>query len=115
MYRVNPDGSIDVATLEEAVELQQLIRLRKIPLRLRSRKESKANGGEPENEFVQKLKPYDGKEIDSKIMMELTGAKGLPGVGAKLRHMREAGVPVNDYLEHHKNKRGISTWRVKFS
>src|SRR5688572_23474409 len=91
--KVNPDGSIEVTTIEEALELQRRISdapAKRQGLRLKNRPEPRVNGHEHsfDDPIFQKLRPYDGQELNSEKMMPIIEAKDQGGVGPKLYHMK---------------------------
>lgn len=115
--KVNPDGSFEVSTMDEALELQRRIRggMQLIPPR--SKQTPKANGHEHsrDDEIFKKLKPYDGQEINSTIMQEIIATKTTGGVGPKLHHMKNRIPGLAEVLQERKDERGHTFWRVKFS
>jgi hypothetical protein len=119
MYKVNLDGSIDVTTLEEALELQRRIRATQPKSggqRSKNPQALKVNGHEHsfDDPIFAKLKPYNGQELDSEKMMGIIEAKDQGGVGPKLYHMKNRIPGLSDVLRERKTPRGHKFWRVKF-
>ena len=79
------------------------------------------NGTTPAHEFLNKLREYNGQELDSVKMAVLTGVESANGVGPRLgafRRVLESQNPplvLNDYLVPRKNPDGTTMWRVRFN
>jgi len=116
MYKVNLDGSISCETAEEALKLQRLMLQRQSPQR-NSAAMPAINGQSIARQFLEKLRPHDGKEVDSAQLAKIVGAETRSGVGPKLRHLRAAleheSISLDSYLRGHKSARGTMTWTVK--
>ena len=114
--KVNPDGSFEASTVQEALELQRAIRGEKQGLPLRSKIAAKINGAEHsfDDPIFAKLKLYNGQELDSEKMMAVIEAKDQGGVGPKLYHMKNRIPGLSDVLRERKTPRGHKFWRVKF-
>lgn len=110
--KVHPDGSIEVTTIDEALELQRRIGGGQEKLSLRS----KTNGQAPsyDDEVFTKLKPYDGREIDSETMKDIIDAQTTGGVGPKLYHMKNRIPGLTEVLRERKDDTGHTFWRVEF-
>jgi hypothetical protein len=116
MFTVKPDGSIQCDTAKEALELQaailsgtapQIAAAPRIPLR---------NAAKDEDlDFLRKLTPHVGKELDAKAIAPLIGAEGPAGAGSKLnwtgKRLDKAGYRIKDYLRYRKDDEGIR-WTV---
>jgi hypothetical protein len=117
--KVNPDGSFEVTSIEEALELQRRIQgSRPRILKPIASKEAlqRANGEEPsyDHEVFRKLRPLDGQIIDSEAMMTIIGAASKGGVGPKLHHLKAQVPSLGDVLHVKKDARGHTSWKVKF-
>ena len=119
MFKVNPDGSISCTTPEEALRLQRLI-LAEQPAKARRSAAAAEAVNTGARQFLESLKPYNGKQVNSDQIRKLTGAETTAGVGPKLRHMREAlaseGINLDSYLQQHKerNEDGTRIWTVNY-
>lgn len=146
MYRVNPDGSISVDTLEEALKLQQQILKSHHPIHSAySAAQAARHGIQPVSEpysaqsvytnttsgstgssttssyvvsFLESLKPYDGKVVNSGQMAKIMGTDSSTAVGPKLRGYRTAleknGLSLDSYLKPEKNPDGTTSWLVRY-
>jgi hypothetical protein len=111
--KVHPDGSIEVSTMEEALELQRRIRGNRqvIPPR-----QSKVNGSELsfDHEIFAKLRQYNGQVVNSETMKQILGAENTGGVGPKLYHMKNRIPGLAQVLHERKDDNRHTTWKVKF-
>ena len=120
MFKVNPDGSISCTTPEEALRLQRLI-LSEQPAKARRSAAAADAVNTGARQFLESLKPYHGKQVNSDQIKKLTGAETTSGVGPKLRHMRSAlaseGISLDSYLQQHKerNEDGTRIWTVTYT
>src|SRR5438874_4399635 len=98
--KVNADGSFEASTVQEALELQRAIRGKKPKEQLRSKIPQRVNGAEHafDDPIFQKLKPYNGQELDSAKMRGIIDAKSDGGVGPKLYHMKNRIPGLSDVL-----------------
>jgi hypothetical protein len=112
--KVNPDGSFEVNTVDEALELQRRIRGQPL-IPPRPRQTQAVNGHEHDygHEIFKKLKPHNGQEIDSATMQEIIDSKTTGGVGPKLYHMKNRIPGLANVLQERKDERGHTFWRVK--
>jgi len=127
MYKVNPDGSIECSTAEEALELQRRIQERAAKTQRQHAQQQqptlfgRVNGheeqthplGEWYKNLVKRLMEHKGMDISSGEMMTLIDAKTPSGVGPKLYHLRRQIPQLGDLLEERKDEKGIKWWRVR--
>lgn len=117
MYRVNPDGSITCDTVEEALRLQRQIVARQ---QLQTRA-THVNAETSAQSFLDKLKPFENRQINSEQLRKLTGTESAAGLGPKLRHLKNAfgyeGLDLESVLVPNKgrNDQGMKTWTVRIS
>jgi hypothetical protein len=127
--KVNPDGSITVASLQEALELQGLILARQQEAKPLVRKRvllrgERANGEHSSNEVVRAahdaigaLAAHSGKKITSDQLAKVLGLDTPTAIGPKMRHLRAAlkqeGLSLDDYLQGKKEGRNPRMWSVK--
>ncbi len=120
--KVNPDGSITVGSIQEALELQGLILARQQEARPRLRKKSAApvrvNGERPSEKVIKALKAVSGKEISSETLAKFFDLESTAALGPKIRHLANAfekdGLKLSDYLESEvRERRGPRIWIVK--
>jgi hypothetical protein len=120
--KVNPDGSITVASLQEALELQGLILARQQEAKPHVRKKGasptdRVNGEHSHNEAIRALAAHSGKKITSDQLTKILGLATPTAIGPKIRHLKAAlkqeGLSLDDYLEGKKEGRGPRMWSVK--
>ena len=130
MFTVHPDGSITCDTAEEALRLQQMILAKKPRNEIQRAVDGYLTGvasigtfsaagtvsDATARQFLEKLKPHDGQELDSTKLAEILGSETTNGVGPKLRFLRAAlereGISLDDYLVARFNGDGTKAWRV---
>lgn len=148
MYKVHPDGSISADTPEEALRLQQLILKQPPPVHSAAQVarygpifDALVSGhSQPHSaysahtnqssgstsaatstyvvSFLESLKPYDGKVVNSGQMAKIMGTDSSTAVGPKLRGYRSAleknGLSLDSYLKPEKNPDGTTSWLVRY-
>jgi hypothetical protein len=118
MYKVNPDGSIECSTAEDALRLQRVIlaenekHVARRPLIPPRRKLV------PQfiTETLGKFSDLDGKTLNSDDMQRIFDTESTNGVGTKLRHVRTAfereGFDLDTYLVPVRGEDGVPRWKV---
>src|SRR5688572_5878814 len=114
MFKVNPDGSIECSTADEALDLQRRIQERTAKAQRQHERSqptlfaqvAQTNGHEPQNEIVKKLLDFRGTTITSEQIMPIIGAKALAGVGPKMYHLRRRIPALNALVDEQKDERG---------
>lgn len=116
-FTVNPDGSINAATVEEALQLSDAILARQRTSQPAVSERKQVNGHSPTQKFIQMLKPHSGEVMDAVELAKVIGVDSPAGVGPKLRHLKMAfeqdHLSLSDYLEGSKNGKDPMEWRVK--
>lgn len=141
-FRVHPDGSITVDTLEEALQVQAALdgqrptRMQLIAsahqeavnqmtavreARIRQAEEARASGGDSSSKdpwmgFLTALAEYQGEELDTEALAPLLGVEPM-GVGPRLGKVRRELARRNINLDRHlyrKSKDGKSVWMVSY-
>lgn len=125
MFKVNPDGSIECSTADEALDLQRRIQERTAKAQRAQEKQqptlfSRSPGGydiaimdSPYSLVIKKLLEFKGTEIGSGQMAELVGAKTPAGVGPKLFHLKKKLPDLESMLEERKDEKGLTWWKVR--
>lgn len=120
--KVNPDGSITVASLQEALELQDLILARQKATKPSVRKKDASSGGRVNgehsfDEVIRALATHSGKRVTSEQLAKVLGLDVPTALGPKLRHLRAAleqeGLSLDNYVVSKKEGRGPRMWSVK--
>lgn len=111
--KVHPDGSIEVTTMEEALELQRRIRGSRQVIQPRQPRIDTSEVSY-DHEIFTKLRPHNGQVIDSETMKQIIGARNTGGVGPKLYHMKNRIPGLVQVLHERKGDNGHMKWKVKF-
>jgi len=121
-FTVNPDGSINAASVEDALNLSEAILARQQPGQARGKRivrerTTPVNRESSAQKFIQTLEQYSGKEIGSEQLAKIVGVDSAAAVGPKIRHLRAAfekeDLSLADYLESSKEGRAPTVWKVK--
>lgn len=80
------------------------------------RRLARHNGRSTAREFLEKLKAYEGKELDATEMVALLGVDSPQGIGTKLRHLNKSlsseGVALDDYVVSRRASDGTK-WAIR--
>jgi hypothetical protein len=119
-YTIRLDGSITTDSADEALELQRRIYERQqqtqpaiTPLRIKNAS-IRINGHDLSDPVFERLRQFDGQELDAEAMREVLGLEKVDGVGSKLYYMKRRGVPLDDVLRERLDDNNNKVWRVRF-